>query len=65
MNEISNFNLYATVLLLWPGAVEPYPELQSVVSTLSTGPVGPSDMVGGSNRDTIMRYISIIYASLH
>ena len=34
---------------------EPMPELQAVVSTLSTGPVGPGDMVGGTNRSLLMR----------
>ncbi|XP_070579108.1 uncharacterized protein [Ptychodera flava] len=34
---------------------EPYTELQSVVSTLSTGPVGPSDKIKYSNVSLIMR----------
>jgi len=34
---------------------EPYPELQSVAATLSTGPVGPSDRIGHADRDLIMR----------
>lgn len=34
---------------------EPYPELQSVVATLSTGPVGPSDRINYSNPELIMR----------
>ncbi|KAH3797073.1 uncharacterized protein LOC127837128 [Dreissena polymorpha] len=34
---------------------EPNYKLQAIVSTLSTGPVGPSDMVGGSNVDLIMK----------
>ncbi|XP_056009973.1 uncharacterized protein LOC125678812 [Ostrea edulis] len=34
---------------------EPYPGLNAVVSTLSTGPVGPGDMVGGTNVSLLMR----------
>jgi len=34
---------------------EPYPELQSLVATLSTGPVAPSDKIGYSNKSLIMR----------
>ncbi|GFN77542.1 non-lysosomal glucosylceramidase [Plakobranchus ocellatus] len=34
---------------------EPYPLLQSAVATLSRGPVGPGDMIGGTNRTTLMR----------
>jgi len=34
---------------------ELYPELQSLVATLSTGPVAPSDKIGHSNRTLIMR----------
>ena len=34
---------------------EPYPELQSLVATLSTGPVGPSDKVGLSDVRLIMK----------
>ena len=34
---------------------EPYPGLNAVVSTLSTGPVGPGDVVGGTNRTLLMR----------
>uniref|UniRef100_K1PIP2 Uncharacterized protein n=1 Tax=Magallana gigas TaxID=29159 RepID=K1PIP2_MAGGI len=36
-------------------STEPYPGLNAVVSTLSTGPVGPGDMVGGTNRSLLMR----------
>lgn len=36
-------------------ATEPYPGLNAVVSTLSTGPVGPGDVVGGTNRTLLMR----------
>ncbi|XP_070576650.1 uncharacterized protein [Ptychodera flava] len=36
-------------------AREPYNELQAVVSTLSTGPVGPSDKIKYSNVSLIMR----------
>ncbi|KAK7098686.1 uncharacterized protein [Littorina saxatilis] len=34
---------------------EPYPELEAVVSTLSTGPVGPSDRVGHTNVSLLMQ----------
>lgn len=34
---------------------EPYPQLESVVSTLSTGPVAPSDRIGYSDKKLIMR----------
>ena len=33
---------------------EPYPELETYVAVLSNGPVGPSDTVGGANKDLIM-----------
>ena len=33
---------------------EPNWKLNAVVSTLSTGPVGPSDMIGGTNVDMLM-----------
>lgn len=35
------------------GKTEPYPRLQSVASTLSAGPVAPSDAIGYSNPDLI------------
>ncbi|XP_070576651.1 uncharacterized protein [Ptychodera flava] len=34
---------------------EPYVELQSVVTSLSTGPVGPSDKIGFTNTSLLMR----------
>lgn len=34
---------------------EPYPRIQAAVSTLSAGPVAPSDMIGGSNPQLIMQ----------
>ncbi|XP_062593083.1 uncharacterized protein LOC134254572 [Saccostrea cucullata] len=34
---------------------EPFPGLNAVVSTLSTGPVGPGDMIGGTNVSMLMR----------
>ncbi|XP_076436393.1 uncharacterized protein LOC143275932 isoform X2 [Babylonia areolata] len=34
---------------------EPFPELQSAVATLSTGPVGPGDAINLTDRDTLMR----------
>ncbi|XP_046561028.1 uncharacterized protein LOC124270049 [Haliotis rubra] len=37
---------------------EPYPELNAVVATLSTGPVGPSDMIGKFNKTIIMRSVN-------
>ncbi|XP_059154794.1 uncharacterized protein LOC131940186 isoform X2 [Physella acuta] len=33
---------------------ELYPTLQTVVSVLSKGPVGPGDMIGGTNRSVLM-----------
>ena len=33
---------------------EPYPELETFVAALTGGPVGPSDTVGGANKDLIM-----------
>ena len=40
------------------GKSEPYPELQAVVATLSTGPVGPSDKIGCSDAKLIMRSVN-------
>ena len=34
---------------------EPYPALNSLIATLTTGPVGPSDRIGYSNITLIMR----------
>lgn len=34
---------------------DPYVELQSLVASLSTGPVGPGDMINGTNRTLLMR----------
>lgn len=34
---------------------EPYPQLESVVATLSTGAVAPSDRIGFSDKKLIMR----------
>jgi hypothetical protein len=34
---------------------EPYPELQSVVATLSTGPVAPADSINHTNASLIAR----------
>lgn len=38
-------------------ATEPYPKLESVISTLSTGPVGPGDKIGSMNRSVIMKQV--------
>ena len=38
--------------------VEPHPELQAVVASLTTGPVGPSDMINGTNMTLLMRCCS-------
>nr|XP_022327168.1 uncharacterized protein LOC111126669 isoform X3 [Crassostrea virginica] len=35
--------------------MEPYPELEALVATLSTGPVGPGDKINGTNVDLLMR----------
>ena len=40
------------------GKSEPYPELQAVVATLSTGPVGPSDKIGCSDAKLIMKSVN-------
>ncbi|XP_071115644.1 uncharacterized protein [Haliotis cracherodii] len=37
---------------------EPYPELNALVATLSTGPVGPSDMIGKFNKTIIMKSVN-------
>ncbi|CAG5129546.1 unnamed protein product, partial [Candidula unifasciata] len=37
------------------GKSEPYPTLQVVVATLSRGPVGPGDSIGGTNQSILMR----------
>lgn len=37
-------------------ASEPYPELNSAISTLSAGPVGPGDKIGLMNKNIIMRF---------
>jgi len=34
---------------------EPNVQLQAIITTLSTGPVGPSDMVGGTNSSLVMQ----------
>jgi hypothetical protein len=36
-------------------ATEPYSALESAISTLSAGPVGPGDKLGCMNRDIIIR----------
>lgn len=36
-------------------STEPHPEIQACVATLSTGPVTPSDRVGYTNVDLVMR----------
>ncbi len=43
-------------LFVFSGKTETNPQLQSVVATLSTGPVGPSDMLDHTNATLIMRY---------
>ncbi|XP_046561027.1 uncharacterized protein LOC124270048 [Haliotis rubra] len=42
----------------YKGAQEPYTELNAVVATLSTGPVGPSDMIGKFNKTIIMKSVN-------
>ncbi|XP_033764085.1 uncharacterized protein LOC117345186 [Pecten maximus] len=39
----------------YPDITEPYPALQSLVSTLSTGPVGPGDKLNATNREDLLR----------
>ncbi|XP_046547807.1 uncharacterized protein LOC124257721 [Haliotis rubra] len=36
-------------------ATEPYPIIQTIVAVLSTGPVGPGDMINGTDKDLLMR----------
>lgn len=38
-----------------PNAFEPNAELESLVSTLSTGPVGPGDKIGLVNQTVVMK----------
>lgn len=35
--------------------MEPHPELEALVATLSTGPVGPGDKINGTNVNLLMR----------
>ena len=42
-------------VFLFPTETEAYPQLQSIVSSLTAGPVGPGDMVGGTNKTLLMR----------
>ncbi|OWF39492.1 uncharacterized protein LOC110464957 [Mizuhopecten yessoensis] len=39
----------------YPDITEPYPALQSLVSTLSKGPVGPGDKLNATNREVLLR----------
>ncbi|VDI03427.1 Hypothetical predicted protein [Mytilus galloprovincialis] len=39
----------------YPKKQELWPALQTVVATLSMGPVGPGDMIGATNKDLLMR----------
>ncbi|XP_046547865.1 uncharacterized protein LOC124257770 isoform X1 [Haliotis rubra] len=39
-------------------STEPYPSLHAVVATLSTGPVGIGDMIGGTNKTLIMKSVN-------
>lgn len=41
-----------------PKAIEPYPELEVAIATLSTGPVGPGDKIGLANGTIIMRLVA-------
>ncbi|CAC5388315.1 unnamed protein product [Mytilus coruscus] len=45
----------------YKGKTEPSPALQSVVSTLSTGPVGPGDKINMVNKTVLMRSGKIVY----
>jgi hypothetical protein len=44
-----------------PELEETHAELQAAVSTLSTGPVGPSDMIGHTNVSMLMQYVSRLF----
>ena len=48
-----------TMVTMTSDKTEPYPELQSAVATLSTGPVGPGDAINLTDRDTLMRLGSL------
>ncbi|KAJ8299957.1 hypothetical protein KUTeg_021476 [Tegillarca granosa] len=40
----------------YPTITEPYPSLEALVATLSTGPVGPGDKVNSTDVEMLMRY---------
>ncbi|KAJ8299893.1 hypothetical protein KUTeg_021412 [Tegillarca granosa] len=41
----------------YPTITEPYPSLEALVATLSTGPVGPGDKINSTDVDMLMRYV--------
>lgn len=48
-----------------PGATEPYTELQAMVATYTAGPVAPSDIVNGTNRELLLRSCTTAGDLLH
>lgn len=53
--ENNNINILRHLNIILSGKTEPSPALQSVVSTLSTGPVGPGDKINMVNKTVLMR----------
>ena len=51
MNTYKNYNF----TLFSADLTEPYPLLNALVPVLSTGPVGPSDAVGFTDKDLLMK----------
>ena len=47
--------------IYFEGRKEINPQLESVVATLSTGPVGPSDMLNHTNATLIMRFVDSLF----
>ena len=45
------------------GLTEPYPQLESAVASLTAGPVGPGDMINGTDFALIPKYCIIVYSS--
>ncbi|XP_048245188.1 uncharacterized protein LOC124119100, partial [Haliotis rufescens] len=54
----SKDNFWTTTVQPRGHNTEPYPELNALVATLSTGPVGPSDMIGKFNKTIIMKSVN-------
>ena len=60
MNGVYLNMIYTTCICCIPYVgTEPYPELLTVISSLSAGPVGPGDMANGTDDQLLMRYTYI------